>query len=283
MSKQDSILQSEAFSLEEIYQSDITDEQNKLIIEFMRNMQEERDLLPRIVCADNKTEENKKKNICKDDNSSTSRTHQMFNIIDRYSKGEQITYFSRGWTPESKQNIIQYVRNLRSYIHKKYNRKIIDTSKCFTSNCAILSQLQKNEKLLSTFSTKPLCVHLYIYGINYKQIIYYIDVITEHLKEQMEENLFLFIWLVYLLILLDSLQAVDMDVSSNLQNIKRFCIKKIENIDENIVRERIENYINFLTHFNCKSGTVDCSFSPHCPIDVFYLIYFTITDIFNQK
>ncbi|SBS83798.1 conserved Plasmodium protein, unknown function [Plasmodium ovale] len=282
MSKQDSILQSEAFSLEEIYQSDITDEQNKMIIEFMRNMQEERDLLPRIVCADNITEENKKKNICKDDNS-TSRIHQIFNIIDRFSKREQITYFSKGWTPELRLTIIQYVRNLRSYIHKKYNRKIIDTSNYFTSNCAILSQLQKNENLLSTFSTKPLCVHLYIYGINYKQIIYYIDVITDHLKEEMEENLFLYIWLVYLLILLDSLQAVDMDVSSNLQNIKRFCIKKIESIHENRARERVENYVNFLTHFNCKWGTVDCSFSPHCPIDVFYLIYFIITDIFNQK
>ncbi|CRG96348.1 conserved Plasmodium protein, unknown function [Plasmodium gallinaceum] len=276
MHNYDSMLQNEAFSIEEIYESDITNEENKLLIEYIKNMQNERNLIPNTVNA----------NIILDKNENLNRNkiHKIFEIIDKYTESEELEKreYNKNSNLKWKTTVIEYLTNLRNYIHKKYNRKIIDAYKYNSSDCSILLSLQKNENLISIFRSKPLCVHLYIYGINYKQIIYYIDIVTQYIESEKENNLFLYLWLIYFLILLDSLQALDSNVSSNLQIIKRFCIKKIGNSNICAFNKK-KNNIDFLTHFNCKSKVINCDVSLHCMTNIFYIIYYIITDIFNQK
>ncbi|KEG02235.1 conserved Plasmodium protein, unknown function [Plasmodium vinckei vinckei] len=277
MNNHDSLLQSEAFNLEEIYGSDVNDEQNRLIIEFMKNMEKERNLLPRTVVA---------KNIKTDENKNNNKPHSIYNIIDMYTENGELkeTHFIKGYNIKWKNAVVQYLNDLRNYIHKKYNRRIINSSKYLTSNCPILECLQKNENLISIFLSKPLCIHLYIYGINYLQIIYYIDLITQYINLENEGNLCLFLWLAYLLILLDSLQALDMDVASNLQVIKRFCLNKIENTDLAITCETDKsNFLNFFTNFTCKSNEENHRDSYNCTHSVFFIIYLLITEILSQK
>ncbi|ETB57653.1 hypothetical protein, variant [Plasmodium yoelii 17X] len=239
MNNRDFLLQSEAFSLDEIYGSDVNDEQNRLIIEFMKNMEKERSLLPSTVVAkDIKTDENKNNN---------NKPHSIYNIIDMYTENGELkeTHFIKGYNIKWKNAVVQCLNNLRNYIHKKYNRRIINSSKYLTTNCPILECLQKNENLISIFLSKPLCIHLYIY---------------------------------------DSLQALDMDVASNLQVIKRFCLNKIENTDLPITYENNKsNLLNFFTNFTCKSNEKNYTDSYNSPCAIFFIIYLLITEILSQK
>ncbi|CRH00169.1 conserved Plasmodium protein, unknown function [Plasmodium relictum] len=273
----DSLSQNEAFSIEEIYESDITNEENKLLIEFIKNMQNERNLIPSTVNANTILYKN-------EDLNTNEKIHKIFTIIDKYTENYELEKKAdnKNTNLKWKTTAIEYLTNLRNYIHKKYNRNIIDTSKYNSSDCSILLSLQKNENLISIFCSKPLCVHLYIYGINYKQIIYYIDIITRYIESEKENNPSIFLWLIYFLILLDSLQALDSDVSSNLQVIKRFCIKKIGNF-EICTFQKKKNYLDFLTHFNCKSEVLNFNVSSECITNLLYIIYLIITGIFNQK
>ncbi|CXI42372.1 conserved Plasmodium protein, unknown function [Plasmodium berghei] len=277
MNSRDSLLQSEAFSLDEIYGSDVNDEQNRLIIEFMKNMEKERSLLPSTVVA---------KNIKTNENKNNNKPHSIYNIIDMYKETGELkeTHFIKGYNIKWKNAVVQCLNNLRNYIHKKYNRRIINSSKYLTTNCPILECLQKNENLISIFLSKPLCIHLYIYGINYLQIIYYIDLITQYINLENHGNLCLFLWLTYLLILLDSLQALDMDVASNLQVIKRFCLNKIENTGAAITYENNKcNLLNFFTNFTCKSNEENYMDSYNSTCGIFFIIYLLITEILSQK
>ncbi|SBS85674.1 conserved Plasmodium protein, unknown function [Plasmodium malariae] len=291
MSGFDSMLQSAAFSVDEIFESDLTNEENSLIVEFIKNMQNERNMLPSTINANNLiTTERAGRHLNKSYN---EKTHEIFSIINKFTTKERLNgedFFKENNLIKWKSTVVEYLNNLRNYIHRKYNRKIIDTSKYYSSNCSVLSELQKKENLISIFSYKPLCVHLYIYGINYKQVIYYIYIITKYIQTEQEKNLILFLWLIYLLLLLDSLQALDSNVSSNLQIIKRFCIEQIEKVDTAITTsitttttEETENYLDFLNNFNCKLSVVNLNFPVICPKSVFYVIYFLITSVFNQK
>lgn len=282
MSDYDSLTQNKAFSIEEIYGSDITDEENKLIIEFMRNMVNERNSLPNNVNIEinvlNNNDSNNK-NFC-------NKTHNLLNILNKYTLKEKLDekYLKNENKITWKSNIVEYINRLRYYIHKKYNRNVIDTFKYNSCNCSILSSLQKDNDLIQIFSSQVFCVHLYIYGINYKQIIYYIDIIANNLNNNNNEaNFIFFLWLIYLLILLDSLQALDSNVSSNLQIIKRFCINKIENPDPNYVESKQDNFLSFLKNFYCTSKNMNNYIPSYYTVDIFYVIYIIITDIFNQK
>lgn len=278
-----------AFPIDEIFQSNVDDEENKLIIEFFKNVQRERENIPDIVCSNKQIIETKEKE---------ENSHDLCLIIDEYNTRDIVsekenTIYNKQW----QNNVCAYLTNLRNYIHKTYNRKVINEEMCKSCDCSIFLSLENKEHLVKTFQTKPICLHLYLFGINYKQVVFYIDVVTQYINTWQEnvddtetsENsesaslFFLFLWMVYFLILLDSLQALDADVASNLQVIKRFCLKQIEESthDCNISDGSIWNS---LIYFHCKSNKDNWKLLPsNCPTALFYVIYLLITRIFNQK
>ncbi|ANQ08256.1 Uncharacterized protein PCOAH_00026350 [Plasmodium coatneyi] len=276
-SRDDALLQSEAFSLEEIFESDITNEENKSIVEYFRQVQNERDQLPSTVSVKSiKGEEQQSGN---NEGKSNSK-HQIFVLLDQYKETNLMKYDCSTW----KEDVVHYVKSVRKYMHRKYNRKIIDGFKYHSAKCAVLSKLKKRENLISVFSSSPLCIHLYIYGINYKQVVHYLHVIASHLVDQKEgHSWMLYVWIIYLLILLDSLQALDSSVSSDLQAIKRACAERGEAVEKHNAVHPSE--LTFLTHFYCNSPNAISSTacSSHCPQSIYYIIYYLITEIFNQK
>ncbi|CAA9988324.1 conserved Plasmodium protein, unknown function [Plasmodium knowlesi strain H] len=276
-SREDALLQSEAFSLEEIFESDITNEENKSIIDYLRQVQNERNQLPSTVSVRSiKAAEQQSGN----NEAKSNSMHEIFLVLDKYKEINLTKYNCSTW----KEDVVHYVRSVRKYIHRKYNRKIIDGFKYHSAKCAVLSKLKKKENLISVFSSSPLCIHLYIYGINYKQVVHYLHVIASHLVYRKEEHSWmLYVWIIYLLILLDSLQALDSSVSSDLQTIKRACAERGETVENHNALDSSE--LTFLTHFYCNSpnGVSNTECSSHCPQSIYYIIYYLITEIFNQK
>ncbi|KJP84709.1 hypothetical protein AK88_05659 [Plasmodium fragile] len=276
-SRDDALLQREAFSLEEIFESDITNEENKSIVDYLRQVQNERDQLPSTVSVRSiKGAEQQSENSEGKSNS----THQIFVVLDKYKETNLTKYNCSTW----RENVIHYVKSVRKYMHRKYNKKMIDGSKYHSAKCDVLSKLKKKENLISVFSSSPLCIHLYMYGINYKQVVYYLHVIASHLVDRKEgQSWMLYVWIIYLLILLDSLQALDSSVSSDLQTIKRACVERGEAVEKHNVVHPSD--LTFLTHFYCNSPSAINSMacSSHCPQSIYYIIYYLITEIFNQK
>ncbi|GAB66574.1 hypothetical protein PCYB_093590 [Plasmodium cynomolgi strain B] len=290
MDNGDSLLQSEAFSLEEIFESDITNEENKSIVDYFRQVQNERDQLPSTVSVRNIKGAEQKQGVNNEGKSKSK--HQIFAVLDKYKEINLTKYNCSPW----KEGVVNYVRSVRIYIHRKYNKKIIDGLKYHSANCDVLSKLKRREDLISVFSSSPLCIHLYIYGINYKQVVHYLHVIASHLVDRQKgHSWILYVWIIYLLILLDSLQALDSSVSSDLQAIKRACaerghvVQKQSGVEQhNGVEKQIAadpNELTFLTHFYCNSPSAISSTacSSHCPQSIYYIIYYLITEIFNQK
>ncbi|EUD67146.1 hypothetical protein C922_02296 [Plasmodium inui San Antonio 1] len=316
MDSKDALLQSEAFSLEEIFECDITNEENKSIVDYLRQMQNERDQLPSTVSVRSiKGAEQQSGN----NDGKYSSKHQIFVLLDKYKETNLTKYDGSSW----KEEVVHHVRSVRKYIHRKYNRRIIDGLKYHSAKCAVLSKLKRRENLISIFSSSPLCIHLYLYGINYKQVVHYLHVIASHLVDRQEgHSWMMYVWIIYLLILLDSLQALDSSVSSDLQAIKRACaergqkhsdvekqndvernrdveknsdVERNRNVEKNSDVERNRDVgkhnaahpseLTFLTHFYCNSpsGVSSTAYSSHCPQSIYYVIYYLITDIFNQK
>lgn len=278
-----------AFPIDEIFQSNEDDEENKLIIEFFKNVKREKENMPDIVCSTKQIIKTKEKE---------GKYHDLCLIIDEYNTKDILserenTIYNKQW----QNNVCAYLTNLRNYIHKIYNRKVINEEMSKNCNCSVFLSLKNTEHLVKTFQTKPICLHLYLFGINYKQVVFYIDVVTQYITTCHEnvddtkpsENsespnlFFLFLWMIYFLILLDSLQALDADVASNLQVIKRFCLKQIEESTNDC---NISDYsiCDNLIYFHCKSNKDNWKLLPSsCPIPLFYVIYLLITRIFNQK
>lgn len=276
-----------AFPIDEIFQSNVDDEENKLIIEFFKNVKREKENMPDIVCSTKQIEAKEKE----------GKYHELCLIIDDYNTRDIIgekenAIYNKQW----QNHVCSYLMNLRNYIHKIYNRKVINEEMYKNCDCFIFLSLENKEHLVKTFQTKPICLHLYLYGINYKQVVFYIGVVTQYISTWHETvdnteasenserlNFSFFLWIVYLLILLDSLQAIDAEVASNLQVIKRFCLKKIKEStnDCNISDCSIWDS---LVYFHCKSNKDKWKLLPlNCPTLLFYVIYLMITRIFNQK
>ncbi|ANQ10082.1 Uncharacterized protein PCOAH_00039490 [Plasmodium coatneyi] len=243
--RDDALLQSEAFSLEEIFESDITNEENKSIIDYLRQVKNERNKLPSTVSV--KSIKGAEQQSGNSEGKSNS-VHQIFVLLDQYKETNLMKHDCSTW----KEDVVHYVKSVRKYMHRKYNRKIIDGLKYHSAKCAVLSKLKKRENLISVFSSSPLCIHLYMYGINYKQVVHYLHVIASHLVDQKEgHSWMLYVWIIYLLILLDSLQAVDSNVSSDLQVIKRACAERGEAVEKHKALHPSD--LTFLTHFYCNS------------------------------
>lgn len=289
MDGKDALQQSEAFPLEEIFESDITNEENKSIVAYLRQVKNERDQLPRTVSVREIKEEQQRSE--KNGEGKSNSLHQIFVLLDKYKETNLKIHSCATW----KEEVIHYVRNVRRYMHMKYNRKVIDGVKYQSANCSVLTKLKRRENLISVFCSSPLCIHLYIYGINYKQVVHYLHVIASHLVDRQEGHSWaLYVWIIYLLILLDSLQALDASVSSDLQAIKRVCAarggmhatgEKHSDVEKHASGEQTDGELTFLTHFYCNAPNPSVSnvCSSHCPQSIYYIIYYLITEVFNQK
>lgn len=270
--------QSVALPIDEILQSDPSNEENKCIIEFFKQLKNERKSLS---CSISST--NEKKNSLQNND---VKNHEMFQMLKEYTKEElneqveTLPYYSAYW----KEKVITYIKTVRMYIHMKYNKKCLDLEKYHTCTCSILQRIKRNDSLLNLFSNSPICIHLYLFGIHYKQIVYFIEVISSHLTKQknnsLEPNSCLLFWLLYLLILLDSLQAFDSDVCSNLQKVRRLCIQEIKS--GNISSFSKEELTSLLQH-NCIFEKKNALSLVKCRTSILYIIYIMITELFNQK
>lgn len=270
--------QSVALPIDEILKSDPKDEENKCIIEFFQQLKNERKSLSSSICLTNERNKSLQNNDVKN--------HEMFKMLKQYTKEElndkveTVQYYSTHW----KEKVITYIKTVRTYIHMKYNKKCLDLEKYHSCTCSILQKVKRNDSLLSLFSTSPICIHLYLFGIHYKQIVYFIEVISSYLTKQknkpLEPNGCLLFWLLYLLILLDSLQAFDSDVCSNLQKVRRLCVQEIKSGEiSNLSKEELSS----LLQHNCISENKDVLSLVKCRTSILYIIYIMITELFNQK
>lgn len=281
-------MQALAFPIEEILQNDVNDEENKLIVEFFKNVEKENKELPATVCS--------RKPIEKVEG---GKMHSLCLIMNDYNKNNALCIKENAVFGTLWQNyVVSYLTDLRKFIHRKYNRKVINEDMYERCNCSIFSSLKRKEHLIEIFQTQPICLHLYLYGINYKQIVFYIEVITQYIttmytwnglvelditSESNETSFVLYLWIIYFLILLDYLQALDSDVASNLQVIKRYCLKKLENSTDSCEFQNSAMWDD-LINFHCKSDKTHREILPsNCPTTLFYVIYLMITKIFNQK